>query len=92
MSISPSDFGLAEHPLKSVVGGDAQHNANIMRQLLKGELKEGPILDFVLLNAAALLFVAQKASSLKEAVQIARESIFSGKAHDALEAYVAATH
>ncbi|KAJ3304961.1 anthranilate phosphoribosyltransferase [Kappamyces sp. JEL0829] len=84
--ISPSDFGLPEHPLAAVKGGDAKYNSATMRALLSGELT-GPVLDFVLLNSAALLFVAGKASSLVAAVDLARISISSGKAKEALERF-----
>lgn len=79
MMVSPSDFGLAEHSLAKVKGGDSACNAETMQMLLDGSLT-GPVLDFVLINSAALLFVAGRAPSLLEAVEIARDSIRSGKA------------
>lgn len=42
--------------------------------------------DFVCLNAAALIFVAGKAASEKEAFQAAKKSLKDGKAYHALEA------
>ncbi|KAI8379522.1 anthranilate phosphoribosyltransferase [Radiomyces spectabilis] len=86
------DFGLKTHPLSDVKGGDCHENAVILRRLLNGELPENdPILDFVLLNAAALLYMAGIASDYKEGVQKARESILSGNAKRALEAFRKAT-
>nr|KAJ3420635.1 anthranilate phosphoribosyltransferase [Polyrhizophydium stewartii] len=86
-TISPSaDFGLPEHPLRDVVGGDAVENASTMRQLLSGELS-GPILDFVLLNAAALLHVSGLAADLPAGVALARQSIASGAAKKQLELF-----
>ncbi|KAJ3317960.1 anthranilate phosphoribosyltransferase [Boothiomyces sp. JEL0866] len=58
--VSPKDFGLPEHPLTAVKGGDSARNSNTMKELLDGKLS-GPVLDFVLLNSAALLFVSGKA-------------------------------
>ncbi|KAJ3330886.1 anthranilate phosphoribosyltransferase [Blyttiomyces sp. JEL0837] len=89
--ITPSDFGISENTMESVRGGDSSYNSNIMNQLLSGELKSGPILDFVLLNSAALIYVAGKADSLLKAVEAAKESIFSGKAKKAFEVYRDAT-
>lgn len=88
--ISPADFGLSEHPLSKVSGGkNATENAAIMRNLLDGNLVDGdPILDFVLMNSAALLVIAGKAESLIEGVRLARESIKTGNARRALEQYV----
>jgi anthranilate phosphoribosyltransferase len=61
-----------------------------MRELLDGSL-HGPVLDFVLLNAAALLFVAGKADNLKSAVTLARQSISTGKAKAQFNAFHAET-
>ncbi|KAI8918703.1 glycosyl transferase family, a/b domain-containing protein [Entophlyctis helioformis] len=89
-TISPADFGLDAHPLKDVVGGDATENAATMRSLLDGSLT-GPILDFVLLNAGALLHVAGVAADLKTGVALARESIASGSAKRQLALFAEAT-
>ena len=88
--ISPADFGLEEHPLKSVKGGAAAHNAAIMRDLLDDKLS-GPLLDFVLLNSAALIFVSGKAKDLKDGVRLAREAISSGNAKLQLQNFKDAT-
>ena len=61
-----------------------------MRALLDGA--PGAYRDAVLLNAAAALVVADKASGLPEGVEIARESIDSGKAKAKVEALAAATN
>lgn len=56
--------------------------------MLNNELAENdPILDFVLLNAAALLVVSGIASDFKDGVSRARESIRSGKAKSVLESF-----
>ncbi|ORZ00982.1 anthranilate phosphoribosyltransferase [Syncephalastrum racemosum] len=82
------DFGLATHPLSEVKGGDGHHNAQILSKLLNNQLPQGdPILDFVLLNAAALLVVANIASDFKDGVAKARASIESGSALKTLEAF-----
>ncbi|KAI9011272.1 glycosyl transferase family, a/b domain-containing protein [Gaertneriomyces semiglobifer] len=84
--VTPSDFGLQSHPLSAVVGGIPDHNAKVMKELLDGQLV-GPVLDFVLLNAGALLYVAGKAPTLKDAAEMARQSIVTGRAKKALEAF-----
>ena len=90
--VTPSDFGLQVHPLASVVGGDRVHNASIMRELLDGKLPEGhPLLDFVLLNSAALLVVDGKVKTYKEGVEMAKKCIFEGKAKEALNDFVKGT-
>ncbi|KAF8978076.1 anthranilate phosphoribosyltransferase [Entomortierella lignicola] len=87
--ISPAQFGLPSHALISVKGGGPEENAQILDDLLNNKFKSPghPILDFVLLNAAALLVVAGKANTFEEAVVIARESVESGKARAVLEGF-----
>ena len=88
-----TDFGLPTHPLREVVGGSPAQNADTFRRLLSvgvGEEVPGeltPVLDYVLINAAALLVVAGKAKGYREGVALARESIVSGKAWKAFEAF-----
>ncbi|KAI9485319.1 MAG: anthranilate phosphoribosyltransferase [Benjaminiella poitrasii] len=83
-----TDFGLATHPLTDVKGGDCYENAETLKKLLDNELSDGdPILDFVLLNASALLVVAGIASDFKDGVARARVSIQSGNAKRVLESF-----
>ncbi|KAF9966273.1 anthranilate phosphoribosyltransferase [Mortierella alpina] len=87
--ISPAQFGLPSHSLLDVKGGGPQENAQILDDLLNNKFRSPghPILDFVLLNAAALLVVAGKADNFEDAVILARESVESGKARIVLEGF-----
>lgn len=58
-----------------------------MRKLLAGE--QSAYFDTVLLNAGIGLFSYGKAETVKEGVEMARDSIFSGRALQKLEAVVA---
>jgi len=87
--LSPSDFGLGEHPLPAVAGGDAQQNAGDILAVMDGG--DGAKTDFVLMNAAASLYVAGKAATFSEGVELAREAIASGRAREVLDHYVALT-
>ncbi|KAG6886248.1 hypothetical protein C0992_004536 [Termitomyces sp. T32_za158] len=95
-TLSPEMFGVSRHPLKDVVGGSPAENAETFRKLLG--LRQGhivpqklvPVLDFVLINASALLVVAGIAKDYKEGTALARESILSGKAWEALDQFRAA--
>jgi anthranilate phosphoribosyltransferase len=51
--VVPEDAGLPRHPIAAIRGGDAAHNAQALRRLLRGE--RGAYRDAVLLNAAAAL-------------------------------------
>ena len=81
--IHPEDAGLPVHNFRDILGGTPEENAASMIALLDGA--EGAYRDAVLLNAAAALMVADKADSLKDGVALARESIDSGKAKQAVE-------
>lgn len=81
--LSPEDFGLVRSPVSSLVGGDKDENAKILRGILKGE--KGPKRDIVLINSAAALVVAGRTDDFREGVIIAAEAIDSGTAMKKLE-------
>ncbi len=82
--IHPEEAGLAACPPDDLKGGDAEENGKILESILKGE--KGPKRDVVLLNAGAVLYLAQKADTLEEGVRKAAETIDSGKALEKLNA------
>ncbi len=81
-SISPEEFGLQRCSPEQVKGGSPQENAEIITAVLDGEA--GPKMDIVLLNASAAICAGGKAGSIKEGLEIARESIISGAAKEKL--------
>ncbi|KAI4522176.1 anthranilate phosphoribosyltransferase [Schizophyllum commune Loenen D] len=88
-TISPADFGVKAHPLADVGGSSAQENAKTFVRLLQrnGEPVEEeliPVLDFVIINAGALLKISGLAKTYKEGADMARESVLGGKAWSAL--------
>ncbi|KAH8109790.1 anthranilate phosphoribosyltransferase TrpD [Phellopilus nigrolimitatus] len=90
-TLHPSQFGLRVHQLSLVSGGTAAENSETFKMLLRSGAQIPnslqPVLDFVLLNTSALLVIAGLASDFKDGVKLARESITSGKAWDALQAF-----
>ncbi|KAH7163143.1 glycosyl transferase [Dactylonectria estremocensis] len=56
-TVQPSDFGLSAHPLDTVSPGkEPAENAEILSGILHNELPDdAPLLEFVLMNTAALL-------------------------------------
>ncbi len=81
--IHPEDAGLPVHPLKDILGGTPEENAQAFSSLLDGA--PGAYRDAVLLNAAAALVIAEVAADLREGVAIAAESIDSGKAREKVQ-------
>jgi len=88
--IAPEHFGLQRAPLKSILGGDARTNAEIIRAILNGE--KSPRRDVVLLNAAAALMAAGKSENLKDAMPLAQQSLDSGAAREKLDKLVELTN
>lgn len=86
-ALRAEDAGLPETPLEAIRGGDAQENAQILRDLLNG--KQSPYFDTVLLNSGIGFFAYGHAASVKEGVEMARDSILSGRANDKLQAVIA---
>ncbi|PLW07469.1 hypothetical protein PCANC_26473 [Puccinia coronata f. sp. avenae] len=89
--ISPTEtFGLPCHSLDLLTGQSAQENLQMLYDLLDGKIetaKHKAILDFVLLNASALLVLAGKTDDFKQGVQLARNSLLSGKAKAAVNSF-----
>ncbi|MCP8617980.1 anthranilate phosphoribosyltransferase [Salirhabdus salicampi] len=77
-TIHPEDVGLTSYPLEDIRGGDSKENAEILKAVLAGE--KGPHLDTVLFNAGLGLYAQGKAATLREGVDLARESVESGAA------------
>ena len=84
--ICPEDFGLTRYNKNDVTGGDAKDNAAITRGVLDGSIT-GAKRDIVLLNAGCALYVAHKADTIKEGIELARKSIDSGEALGKLEKF-----
>ena len=82
--IHPEDAGLPVHPLRDILGGSPEENGRAFAALLEGA--PSAYRDAVLLNAACALVVADHASDLRVGVEMARDSIDSGKAKAKLTA------
>jgi anthranilate phosphoribosyltransferase len=99
--IYPPDLGIPLAELADLIGGDPQHNAEVVRRTLAGQT--GPVRDIVLLNAAAGL-VAYRLfrdpvqvqrpilERLGEAVKVAAQTIDSGAAATKLDEWIATTN
>lgn len=88
-TVRPEQLGLTPAPVTALQGGDADHNARIIRAVFSGQ--KGPARDAVLLNAGAALFAAGKALSMADGVRLAAEHIDNGSAARTLEAYITFT-
>ncbi len=85
-TITPEEFGLERCKKEDLVGGDPAENAEITRNILKGE--KGPKRDAVLMNAGAALYIGGKAETMADGINLAAQIIDSGKALEVLEKFV----
>jgi anthranilate phosphoribosyltransferase len=85
----PSNLGIDSAPIEALVGGDADYNVRMAREIFDG--KEGPMKDAVVLNAGAAIaaFKADFNLSVEQqfanGVVAARQAIDSGAANAVIE-------
>jgi anthranilate phosphoribosyltransferase len=81
--VHPADFGMSKGTPAELKGGDAERNADIIRDILSGQ--HGAPRRVVVLNAAAGLFVAGRAGSIQDGIGMAVEALDSGRARETLD-------
>jgi anthranilate phosphoribosyltransferase len=84
--VEPSEFGLHRVNPKELVGGNAEDNAVITRDILRG--RKGPKRDIVCLNAAPALVAGRKAKTMQEGFQLAQRTIEAGAAMEKLDSLI----
>jgi len=89
-SVAPEDAGVERGDLADLCVADVAESAELIRSVLHGAA--GPARQVVLLNAGAVVCVADGASSLREGVETAARSIDSGAAAAALAKLVAVSN
>ena len=72
--------------VEEIKGGTTSDNATMLRDILEG--KKGSRRDVVLLNAAAGLVAGDLVGNLREGVELAEESIDSGRALQKLQKFI----
>jgi anthranilate phosphoribosyltransferase len=87
--LEPGDLGIRQGSLEEIVGGVAEDNARITRDVLAG--RPGPCRDVVLMNAAAALLVGGKVDTMLDGIRLAADIIDSGAAMAKLDGLVAFT-
>jgi anthranilate phosphoribosyltransferase len=76
--IFPEDYGFKRCSLDALRGGSSEENARLTQGILQGET--GPKRDIVLLNAGIAIYVAKRANTIQEGIDLARYSLDSGQA------------
>ena len=85
--INPEEYGISICKKSDLEGGDGTENAQVTKDILSWNLHV-PNRDAVLLNAGACIYVQNDDLTYEEAINIARETIDSGKAKEKLQDYI----
>ncbi|MBB2984946.1 anthranilate phosphoribosyltransferase [Terracoccus luteus] len=97
-TLDPERLGLALHPVSDLRGGDAAHNAGVVRSVFEGE--RGTVRDAVVLNAGIALALTRADSGtgtdelhrdVRAGMTDAEEAIDSGAALRLVDRWVGAT-
>lgn len=82
-TVVPETFGLKRAGLEALRGADAVHNARIAQAVFSGQT--GAVRDAVVLNAAAVLYVAGTVEDLMGGARLAADMLDEGKVTHLLE-------
>lgn len=85
-TVAPEEFGFRRAKIEEIKGGTTNDNAIMLKDVLEG--KKGPRCDVVVLNAAAGLVAGDLAGNFREGIELAEESIDSGKALNKLQEFI----
>lgn len=88
--MKPNRAGLPTHKIEALKGGDAEDNAEAIKEIFDGV--ENAFADAVILNAAAALVVAGKAPAMRGGATMAREALATGEARRVLNHLIEATN
>ena len=88
--VNPEDFGFEPRPVDAIRGGDAATNSRILKEVLNS--RPGPYREAVLLNAGAAISAFRGELSIARGVELAVDSIDSGKTRQKLEALIELSH
>jgi anthranilate phosphoribosyltransferase len=83
---TPEDYGMQRCEPDALRGGDAAHNAAELTRVFVGDDK-GPHRDALLMGTSLVLEVAGLVADLNEGVELAANTIDSGKAAEFLDAF-----
>jgi anthranilate phosphoribosyltransferase len=85
-TVTPEKLGIKQASVNNILGGAPVENARDIVDILKG--KKGAKRDIIVINAGAALLVGGKADSLASGIEMAAQTIDSGKALDKLKDFV----
>lgn len=88
--IDPRDYGFELCNKKDLIGGSAQENAQIVKNIFNGE--KGPKRDTVVLNSAAALYIERDNITLQQAIEEVIDVLDTKKALEKLNQMIKVTN
>ena len=79
LEIDSTKFGIEKSKKEDLIGGDSKRNAEIIKEILKGNLTDAKK-DIVMLNSASALYINGISSDIENCLEKVNEIITSGKA------------
>lgn len=89
-SLDPLSLGLPRCRVDDLLGGDSLHNAHLFRSVLNG--KHSALSDTVILNAAAAVYITERAATLADAISVVKQALEQGEAMRTLSGFLGEYH
>ncbi|MCD6156057.1 MAG: anthranilate phosphoribosyltransferase [Candidatus Atribacteria bacterium] len=88
-TLHPEEVGFERLPLEAIKGADPSENARTFLKLLEERKVDTPLSRAIVLNTAFLLYVYGKTATIPEGIQLAEQTLSSGKALEKLRSLIA---
>jgi len=88
-TLYPEEVGFERLPLEAIKGADPFANARTFLKLLEERKVDTPLSRAIVLNTAFLLYVYGKTATIPEGIQLAEQTLSSGKALEKLRSLIA---
>src|SRR3989338_3330672 len=88
--INPGELGIPLAHENDLKGGDLKDNVEIVQDILSG--KKGPKRYIVVLNSAYAFYIVEKVKNISQGIELAKQTIDSGKALAKLESLIKFTN
>lgn len=90
-TVTPSDFGVKNHKLSELAGGDGQENAQLLRAVFAGQAPEAHS-DAIAMNAAAMFYLHGRVDDFQQGTELAKELLSSGTVKEWLQTHEEANY
>ena len=82
--LTPEQYGLKRGKLEHIQVRTVQQSAELLKAVMEGKANESAT-NIVILNAGVALYVAGKAATIREGVEMAKDAVMTKKAYEQFE-------